>query len=148
MCIRDRTLFKQILQQEEELNDIVQLVGKDSLTEDQKVTLDMAKLIKDNYLAQNFYSSYDYWCPLQKTVGMTKCMARFYNNTQELLRERRDSKENKFTWAMISSEVKEIKKELIDMKFISPKSDPKVMDEKFNQILEQIHQTFENLRKY
>ena len=143
-----KTLFKQILQQEEELNDIVQLVGKDSLTEDQKVTLDMAKLIKDNYLAQNFYSKHDYWCPLQKTIGMTKCIARFYNNTQELLRERRDSKENKFTWAMISSEVKDIKKELVDMKFIAPKSDPKVMEEKFNQILEQIHQTFENLRKY
>jgi V-type H+-transporting ATPase subunit A len=143
-----KTLFKQILQQEEELNDIVQLVGKDSLTEDQKVTLDMAKLIKDNYLAQNFYSKYDYWCPLQKTIGMTKCMARFYNNTQELLRERRDSKENKFTWAMISSEVKDIKAKLVKMKFIPPKSDPKVMDEKFNQILEEIHQTFENLRKY
>lgn len=143
-----KTLFKQILQQEEELNDIVQLVGKDSLTEDQKVTLDMAKLIKDNYLAQNFYSPHDYWCPLQKTIGMTKCIARFYNNTQELLRERRDSKDNKFTWAMISSEVKDIKKSLVDMKFINPKSDPKHMDEKFNQILEQIHATFENLRKY
>ena len=143
-----KTLFKQILQQEEELNDIVQLVGKDSLTEDQKVTLDMAKIIKDNFLAQNFYSSYDYWCPLQKTIGMTKCMARFYNNTQELLRERRDSKDNKFTWAMISSEVNSIKDKLVGLKFIDPKMDPKEMDKKFENVLELIHLTFENLRKY
>lgn len=143
-----KTLFKQILQQEEELNDIVQLVGMDSLTEDQKVTLAMAKMIKDNYLCQNFYSDYDYWCPVQKTIGMTMSMANFYNYTQELLKERRDSKDSKFTWAMIQSEVKHLTRLLVEMKFLAPKTEPEEMDQYFQNLNEQIKDTFENLRKY
>merc|ERR1712038_1161984 len=41
-----RTKFKQVLQEEEDLAEIVQLVGKSSLAESDKVTLEIAKLIK------------------------------------------------------------------------------------------------------
>ena len=41
---------KNILQEENDLIEIVQLVGKDSLGEDQKATLEVAKLIKDEFL--------------------------------------------------------------------------------------------------
>ena len=52
---------------ENDLIEIVQLVGKDSLSEDQKATLEVAKLIKDEFLQQNAFSTYDYNCPLYKT---------------------------------------------------------------------------------
>jgi len=42
--------IKNILQEENDLIEIVQLVGKDSLGEDQKATLDVAKLIKEEFL--------------------------------------------------------------------------------------------------
>lgn len=45
-----RTKFKEILQIEEELNEIVQLVGRDSLSEDQKLVLEVAKVIKEDFL--------------------------------------------------------------------------------------------------
>ncbi len=47
---RLRKKFKEILQEEEELNEIVQLVGRDSLSEDQKTILEMAKVIREDFL--------------------------------------------------------------------------------------------------
>ena len=38
--------------------EIVQLVGKDSLSEDQKVTLECAKIIREDFLQQNGFSEY------------------------------------------------------------------------------------------
>jgi V-type H+-transporting ATPase subunit A len=48
-----RTKVKEILQEEEDLSEIVQLVGKASLAESDKITLEVAKLLKDDFLQQN-----------------------------------------------------------------------------------------------
>jgi V-type H+-transporting ATPase subunit A len=64
-----RQTIKEILHEEVELNEIVQLVGKDSLSEDQKLTLDIAKVIKEEFLQQNAFSPYDFTCPLEKVIN-------------------------------------------------------------------------------
>lgn len=61
-----RQKIKEILHEEVELTEIVQLVGRDSLSEDQKLTLDIAKVIKEEFLQQNAFTDYDYKCPLDK----------------------------------------------------------------------------------
>jgi V-type H+-transporting ATPase subunit A len=48
-----RTKVKEILQMEEDLTEIVQLVGKDSLGESEKITLEIARIIRDDFLQQN-----------------------------------------------------------------------------------------------
>ena len=63
---------------EDDLSEIVQLVGKSSLAESDKVVLETAKLIKDDFLQQNGYSEYDQFCPFYKTVGMLKNFMLFY----------------------------------------------------------------------
>jgi len=45
-----RTQIKEILHEENELMEIVQLVGRDSLTEDQKLTLKIATIIREDFL--------------------------------------------------------------------------------------------------
>lgn len=50
-----RTKVKEILQEEEDLSEIVQLVGKASLAETDKITLEVAKLLRDDFLQQNRY---------------------------------------------------------------------------------------------
>lgn len=47
--------MKEILQEEEDLSEIVQLVGKASLAETDKIILEVAKLLKDDFLQQNRY---------------------------------------------------------------------------------------------
>lgn len=51
-------VFKQILQEEKNLQEIVQLVGKDSLGEEQKVKLEVARIIREDFLMQNGFSAY------------------------------------------------------------------------------------------
>lgn len=65
-----------MLQKEDELNEIVQLVGKDSLAEGDKIVLETARLIKDDFLQQNSFTSYDKYCPFYKSVEMMKNMVR------------------------------------------------------------------------
>lgn len=61
------TTISQLLQQNDELVQIVQLVGVDSLSELQKAVLEIAKIIIEDFLQQNSYSEYDYFCPLYET---------------------------------------------------------------------------------
>jgi len=77
--------IKKILQQEDELTEIVQLVGKDSLSEDQKAILKTAQIIKDEFLQQNSFSKEDYNCPMHKTMGMMKAIVKFYDNCIRLI---------------------------------------------------------------
>ena len=45
-----KNTIKRILQDEEDLTEVVQLIGKDSLSEDQKLILEIAKVIKNDFL--------------------------------------------------------------------------------------------------
>ena len=69
-----RTKAQQILQADDDLSEIVQLVGKGSLPEADKITLEVAKILKEDFLAQNGYTPHDRYCPFYKTVGMLKNM--------------------------------------------------------------------------
>merc|ERR1712048_1537095 len=80
-----RTEARNILQEEANLAEIVQLVGKDSLSEDQKVILDTAKIIREDFLQQNAFTPYDYMCPLEKTVGMLRSIINFYRQSQNAI---------------------------------------------------------------
>merc|ERR1711990_1074060 len=74
---------RSILQLEDNLSEIVQLVGKESLSEDQKVIMEVAKLIREDFLAQNAFTEHDYTCPLPKTVGMLNIIVTFYDLCQK-----------------------------------------------------------------
>lgn len=80
-------MCREVLQKEEELNEIVQLVGKDSLAETDKVVLETARYIKDDFLQQNSFTSYDKFCPFYKSVEIMKTMVAFHRlSTQAIER--------------------------------------------------------------
>jgi V-type H+-transporting ATPase subunit A len=68
-----------ILQEEENLNEIVQLVGKDALADKEKIILEAARIIKDDFLQQNSFTSYDKFCPFYKSAWMLRNMVHFFN---------------------------------------------------------------------
>jgi V/A-type H+-transporting ATPase subunit A len=55
------------LDEEDELREIVQLVGKDALPEDQQLTLEIARYLREAYLQQNAFHPVDTFCPPEKT---------------------------------------------------------------------------------
>ncbi|XP_074385597.1 V-type proton ATPase catalytic subunit A-like isoform X2 [Zonotrichia albicollis] len=119
-ALRDRA--RRILQEEEELAEIVQLVGKASLAEGDKVTLEVAKLLKDDFLQQNGYSAYDRFCPFYKTVGMLQNLVTFYDLARGAV-EGAGPEEQRVTWATIREGLGDILYRLSAMKFQDPVKD-------------------------
>lgn len=69
-----RTSISTILQEEEELERIVRLVGKDTLSETQKGLLLTAELIREGFLQQNAFSDEDAFSSAQKSYRMAKAI--------------------------------------------------------------------------
>jgi V-type H+-transporting ATPase subunit A len=57
----------------------VQLVGKSALGENDKVTLEVARMLKDDFLQQNGMSEYDRYCPFYKTSAMLRNFVGFHD---------------------------------------------------------------------
>eukprot|EP00054_Salpingoeca_dolichothecata_P003683 m.28057 g.28057 ORF g.28057 m.28057 type:complete len:608 (-) comp14069_c0_seq1:112-1935(-) len=140
-----RTKVKEILQVEEELSEIVQLVGKSSLAETDKITLEVAKLIKDDFLQQNGFSPYDRFCPFYKTVGMLSNIVSFYEQAKQLAESTAQS-DNKVTLATIKEQMGDIMYQLSSMKFQNPseKSEQQILQE-FKELKDKMSDAFQNL---
>jgi V/A-type H+-transporting ATPase subunit A len=61
-----------VLQKEADINEIVQLVGYDALPESDKVTLDIAKMIREDLLQQNAFDEIDTYTSMHKQFLMLK----------------------------------------------------------------------------
>ena len=78
--------------------------------------MEVAKLIKDDFLQQNGYSSYDRYCPFYKTVGMLYNIVAFYDMARHAVETTAQS-DNKITWAVIKENMGQILYQLSSMKF-------------------------------
>jgi V-type H+-transporting ATPase subunit A len=115
---RLRNKARDILAQQDNLSEIVQLVGKESLSEDQKVVMDMAEVIVENFLYQNAFSSHDFMCPLDKSIGFLKCIITFYEHSQKAIAD--SPAEKKLTWAVIKTHCGATLQKVIDGKLVIP----------------------------
>ena len=137
-----KNTIKRILQDEEDLTEVVQLIGKDSLSEDQKLILEIAKIIKNDFLQQNSFSEYDFTCPLRKTAGMMKCIISYYNCAMKALKE--GTGDNKLSLDQIIKKTKEEYVDLTKMKFIHPKQDDEVFETIFTDKKKAIEEKFKS----
>ena len=74
--LRNRTMY--LLQKEVELLEIVQLVGPDALPENEKLILEVSRMIREDFLQQSAYSDTDSYCPLEKRSWMLHVIHRFH----------------------------------------------------------------------
>lgn len=109
--LRDR--IKELLSNSEDLDQVVQLVGKSALGDGDKITLDVAGMLKDDFLQQNGYSDYDQFCPLWKTQYMMKAFMGFHDEAQKAVSQGH-------SWAKVREATADIQKSLRDMKFEVP----------------------------
>jgi len=113
-----RRRMKEILQLEDDLSEVVQLVGKDSLNESDKITLEIARIIRDDFLQQDGFSDNDYFCPFYKTIWMMKNIVLYYNLAQQILQEAPPT--TKILWNQIKDHTSTEKDALSRMKFMKP----------------------------
>jgi V/A-type H+-transporting ATPase subunit A len=74
-----------ILQKEAELQEIVQLVGADALPARERGTLEVARLIREDFLQQNAYHEVDSYCSLEKQYLMAKIILQWYDLASEAI---------------------------------------------------------------
>jgi len=135
--------MKEILQMEDDLQEIVQLVGKDSLSEDQKCTLEVAKIVREDFLQQNGFTEYDFMCPLAKTIGMMRVIVDFHDTAQKTILE--SSGDKKISWSIIYNTMREQITKITDMKFELPRQPDEHFKKVYNGLLEEIHGCFRGL---
>jgi V/A-type H+-transporting ATPase subunit A len=70
--LESRQRFISILAEENKLMEIVKLIGKDVLPDDQKLVLEIARVIRVGYLQQNAFHKDDTFVPLEKQMKMMK----------------------------------------------------------------------------
>jgi V/A-type H+-transporting ATPase subunit A len=77
-----------LLEKEAELQEVVQLVGPDSLQESDRLTLEIARMLRDSFLQQNATSEVDASCPLAKQHGMLSLLLEYHSLAVEALQEK------------------------------------------------------------
>ena len=83
--IKARNSISALLQEENALMEIVKLIGADVLPDDQKLVIEVAKLIRVGYLQQNAFHSDDTYVTIEKQLLMMKTILHLYEKTKHLV---------------------------------------------------------------
>ena len=131
---------KDILAQQDSLQEIVQLVGKESLSEDQKVVLDIAEMIVEDFLYQNAFTPHDFMCPLPKSIGMLKCIITLYEQSQRLIAD--SPADKRITWAYIKTSLGSCIDKCKEAKFQDPKKPAAALKAHYDAVAKEIEDAF------
>ena len=80
-----RQSLMSLLQEEAELNEIVQMVGMDALSAPDRLKMEAARSIREDFLHQNSFHEVDTYTSLEKQYLMMKLVLKFYNDGVEAL---------------------------------------------------------------
>ena len=130
-----RNKIKEMISNAEELDQVVQLVGKSALSDADKITLDVANLIKEDFLQQNGYSTYDAFCPIWKTYAMMRAFVLYYDEAQKAV-------SNGAHWSKLAEETADIKHAVSSSKFFEPSRGEKEAEKEFGSLLTRISEKF------
>ncbi|KAJ5524118.1 hypothetical protein N7513_009237 [Penicillium frequentans] len=131
---RLRDHIRELLSKSEDLDQVVQLVGKAALGDSDKITLDVAAMLKDDFLQQNGYSDYDQFCPLWKTEYMMKAFMGYHDEAQKAIAQGQQ-------WSKVRDATSDLQSALRNMKFEVPDNEEEV-SAKYEKILQSMSDRF------
>ena len=76
-----------ILQREDTLKEIVRLLGPEALPDEEKLVLEVARMIKIGILQQNSFDKVDTYCSPEKQLKLVRLLVKFYKEAQKALKE-------------------------------------------------------------
>ena len=85
--VSDRNQLMAILNQESSLMEIVKLIGSDVLPDDQKLTLEIARVIRLGFLQQNAFHAEDTCVPMSKQFNMMEIILYLYEKCRSLVNQ-------------------------------------------------------------
>ncbi len=80
-----RKLTSEILQREAKLEEIVRLVGTDALSAKERLTLEVAKSIREDFLFQNAFDYVDAYTPPKKQYWILRCILAVYKEASKVV---------------------------------------------------------------
>ena len=83
--MEDRQKMMSLLQEEAELDEIVKMVGMDALSPTDRLKMEAARSIREDFLHQNSFHEIDTYTSLRKQYLMTKLVLAFYEEASEAL---------------------------------------------------------------
>jgi V/A-type H+-transporting ATPase subunit A len=122
-----------LLEKESELQEIVQLVGQDALPESDRAFLEVARMIREDYLQQHAYHEIDSYCSKEKQFLMLRIIMKYYQEVNKAI-------ETGIMASRIAS-VK-VKDEIARMKYTPNQDFPK----RYEELIKSIETEFESLR--
>lgn len=129
-----RREFLRLLQKESELMEIVRLVGPDALPEQDKLILEISRMIREDFLQQSAYHPIDSYSPPGKTLMMMDIIIKYYRRAYDTLIQ-----------GVPLANIKElpVKARIARMKEVHPKE----FDKFYREIVDEIEESFSNLVK-
>ncbi|HUT05904.1 MAG TPA: V-type ATP synthase subunit A [Nitrosopumilaceae archaeon] len=76
-----------VLQREDTLKEIVRLLGPEALPDEEKLILEVARMIKIGLLQQNSFDDVDTYCSPEKQYKLLKLLVNFYKRGQQAIKE-------------------------------------------------------------
>lgn len=134
LCEEARNLLKE----EEELREIVALIGAEILGDKQRCILEAAKMLKEYFLVQNAFHPVDTYCPIYKTYKMLRLLLDFYKKSKSAI-------DSGVPLAKIIS--LPVKEKLGRLKNVPSENFDKVYLEVSNEISEQIEKLITEVRR-
>lgn len=121
-----RAKMMELLSEDEKLNQIVQLVGEDVLPNDQRILIEIAKVLKKGFLQQNAMHETDSYVPLNKQYEMLNIINTLYDNANMAVKQQ---------IALIKIKNDDLFEEVIKMKYNIPNEN---YDELFKELNKKI----------
>ncbi len=122
-----------LLEKEAELQEIVQLVGQDALPESDRAFLEVARMIREDYLQQHAYHEIDSYCSKEKQYLMLKIIMKYYQEVNKAIEA-----------GIMASRIAavKVKDEIARMKY-TPNHD---FPERYEELIKAIEIEFKSLR--
>jgi len=122
-----RQQISNILVEENKLMEIVKLIGSDVLPDDQKLIIEIARVVRVGFLQQNAYHKDDTFVPLTKQLLMMKTIIHLYSESKRIIAE------GKPVSLIVKSGIME---KIIKIKYDIPNDKPELFDNYIREITE------------
>ena len=129
----DRQKMMTLLQEEAELDEIVKMVGMDALSAGDRLKMEAARSIREDFLHQNSFQEVDTYTPLHKQFLMMELVIAFYEQSAEALRQGATIKH------ILSMDVRE---KIGRFKYVLPEN----VDTEFENIQKSLAQELESIK--
>ncbi|MBU0766773.1 V-type ATP synthase subunit A [Patescibacteria group bacterium] len=131
----NRVRASEILQEESKLEEIVRLVGTDSLSPKEQLTMEVAKMIREDFLFQNAFDRIDAYTSLKKQYRMMRAILTFMDSALNVI-EQED-----FDFSKVQK--LPVKEDIVKMSFLPEEG----MEAKFDEIEDKIHSQMNGLKE-